>query len=83
VATLKADVVAAGIQAVLGRALPVHPKRRFQDGAAGTARARVTKAWCRQVFNRAWRERLREVVDVPDRRSGNEMTAPAGATARH
>lgn len=81
VSTLKADVVAAGIQAVLGTALPVRPKRRFQDGASGASHERVTKAWCRQVFNRHWRERLRE-VDVPERRSGNEMTVPAGVAAR-
>jgi asparagine synthase (glutamine-hydrolysing) len=82
VATLKADVVAAGIQAVLGQAMPVHPKRRFQDGAAGHAHTRATKAWCRQVFNRHWRERLRDVADVPDRRSGNEMRVPAGVSLR-
>jgi asparagine synthase (glutamine-hydrolysing) len=81
--TLKADVVAAGIQAVLGQTLPVHPKRRFQDGAAGSPRARTTKAWCRKVFNAHWRERLKEADEVLEhRRSGNEMTLPVSVAAR-
>jgi len=72
--TLKQDVVRAGIKAVLGVEMPINPKRRFQDGA-GTARARVSKAWCRNVFNRLWEERLRDTPDGLDRRSGNEVPA--------
>ena len=70
--SLKSDVVRAGVTSVLGIDMPVYPKRRFQDGAAGTPRARVTKAWCRQVFDRQWRERLRD-AGAHERRSGNEM----------
>jgi asparagine synthase (glutamine-hydrolysing) len=72
--TLKQDVVGAGIRAVLGIDMPVNPKRRFQDGASSVARTRVTKTWCRNVFNRLWEERLRDTPDALDRRSGNEMT---------
>jgi asparagine synthase (glutamine-hydrolysing) len=57
--TLKQDVVSAGIRSVLGVEMPVNPKRRFQDGA-GAASARVTKAWCRNVFNKMWEERLKD-----------------------
>ncbi len=70
--TLKQDVVRAGVRAVLGIEMPVNPKRRFQDGA-GTSRARVSKAWCRNVFMRMWEERLRDTPDSLDRRSGNEV----------
>jgi asparagine synthase (glutamine-hydrolysing) len=70
--TLKQDVVSRGIRAVLGIEMPVHPKRRFQDGA-GASRPRVTKAWCRNVFNRMWEERLKDTPDALDRRSGNEV----------
>ena len=70
--TLKQDVVRAGIRHVLGVEMPVNPKRRFQDGA-GAARSRVSKAWCRNVFNRIWEERLRDTPDALDRRSGNEV----------
>ena len=70
--TLKQEVVSAGIRAVLGIDMPVNPKRRFQDGA-GHPRGRVTKAWCRNVFNRMWEERLRDTPDALDRRSGNEV----------
>ena len=73
--TLKQDVVRAGIRSVLGIEMPVNPKRRFQDGV-GPPRARVTKAWCRNVFNRMWEERLRDTPDSLERRSGNEV--PAG-----
>jgi asparagine synthase (glutamine-hydrolysing) len=73
-ATLKQDVVAEGIRAELGVAMPINPKRRFQDGAAAVPRARVSKAWCRRVFNRIWQDRLRETPDALDlRRSGNEL----------
>lgn len=74
--TLKQDVVSAGIRSVLGVEMPVNPKRRFQDGA-GTARARVTKTWCRNVFTRMWDERLRDTPDALDRRSGNEVPVTA------
>ncbi len=77
-ATLKQDVVSAGIRSILGIDMPVHPKRRFQDGASGAARPRTTKAWCRSVFNRRWQARLRDAGDL-DRRSGNEMSLAAGA----
>ena len=70
-ATLKQDAVSAGVRAVLGIDMPVHPKRRFQDGAAGSPRPRTTKAWCRGVFNRRWQARLRD-ADAIERRSGNE-----------
>jgi asparagine synthase (glutamine-hydrolysing) len=76
--TLKQDIVALGIASVLGITLPVRPKRRFQDGIGAHPRARVTKAWCRRVFDRQWRERLAG-VEGPDRRSGNEMPVPVGA----
>jgi asparagine synthase (glutamine-hydrolysing) len=76
--TLKQDVVVRGIAATLGVRMPVRAKRRFQDGLHATPGPRVTKAWCRRVFDRQWRERL-AVVDGPDRRSGNEMPAASGA----
>jgi asparagine synthase (glutamine-hydrolysing) len=75
--TLKQDVVSAGIRSVLGVEMPVNPKRRFQDGV-GTASARVTKAWCRNVFNRMWEERLKDTPDALERRSGNEVPASVG-----
>lgn len=71
-ATLKQDVVHAGIKAVIGVDMPVNQKRRFQDGAAGTFRARVTKAWCRRTFSRIWQERQKEAESL-EKRSGNEM----------
>ena len=70
--TLKQDVVRAGIRSVLGVEMPVNPKRRFQDGA-GQRRARVTKTWCRNVFNSMWEERLKDTPDALERRSGNEV----------
>jgi asparagine synthase (glutamine-hydrolysing) len=71
--TLKQDVVSAGIRSVLGIEMPVNPKRRFQDGAAAGPRTRTSKAWCRNVFNRLWEERLRDTPDALDRRSGNDV----------
>jgi asparagine synthase (glutamine-hydrolysing) len=71
--TLKQEVVAAGVKALTGIAMPLHPKRRFQDGAGGAPRARVTKAWCRRVFDRDWEARIREAEPIAWR-SGNEMT---------
>jgi asparagine synthase (glutamine-hydrolysing) len=70
-ATLKQDVVRAGIEATLGIDMPVNQKRRFQDGAAATPRERVSKAWCRRMFNQLWQDRQKE-ADSLDRRSGNE-----------
>jgi asparagine synthase (glutamine-hydrolysing) len=70
--TLKQDVVRAGVLATTGVDMPVHPKRRFQDGALASPRRRVTKAWCRQRFDDHWKARLRHAEDL-DRRSGNEM----------
>jgi asparagine synthase (glutamine-hydrolysing) len=76
--TLKADVVRAGVRAVTGIDMPIHPKRRFQDGALATPRTRVAKAWCRNVFNRIWEARLHDATDtLGERRSGNEMTVRA------
>jgi asparagine synthase (glutamine-hydrolysing) len=69
--TLKQDVVSAGIRSTLGVEMPVNQKRRFQDGAAAVPRERVSKAWCRQTFNRLWQDRQREAESL-DRRSGNE-----------
>ena len=77
-ATLKQEVVRDGIHAVLGVEMPVWPKRRFQDGAQASPRGRITKAWCRRVFDELWEARLRE-ADTDDRRSGNETSIAAGA----
>jgi asparagine synthase (glutamine-hydrolysing) len=75
---LKQDVVRSGIEAVTGIDMPINPKRRFQDGALATPRTRVAKAWCRQVFNRIWEERLRHANDnLGEWRSGNEMAVRA------
>ncbi len=76
-ATLKQDVVSAGVKVVTGEAMPVFPKMRFQEGAGGKSyrQWRVSKSWCRQVFLRQWEERLREAGNPESpRRSGNEMT---------
>lgn len=62
--TLKGDVVGAGIRSLTGIDMPANPKRRFQDGASASPRARVRKAWCRRVFSRQWQERLKE-ADTP------------------
>jgi asparagine synthase (glutamine-hydrolysing) len=77
-ATLKQDVVRAGVRALLDVDMPVAPKRRFQDGAHAAPRGRVTKAWCRRVFDELWEDRLRE-ADLEDRRSGNETSISTGA----
>jgi hypothetical protein len=61
--------------------LPLRAKRRFQDGIEARPRARVTKAWCRRVFDRQWRERLAG-VDVSGHRSGNEASVPVGVSRR-
>jgi asparagine synthase (glutamine-hydrolysing) len=77
-ATLKQDVIRAGVRVVLGVDMPVSPKRRFQDGVRAGAPGRVTKAWCRRAFDEIWEARLKE--DEPDaRRSGNETAIQAGA----
>ena len=62
-ATLKQDVVSRGVRRVLGIDMPVHPKRRFQDGLSLTPRPRASKTWCRNTFNRYWEERLRDTPD--------------------
>jgi asparagine synthase (glutamine-hydrolysing) len=81
--TLKQDVVAAGVRAVAGMEMPVRAKRRFQDGAQASPRARVTKAWCQRVFDQMWQERLREAnEDANTRRSGNETSVPVSAPLR-
>ena len=72
-ATLKQDVVRAGVKAVTGVEMPVNQKRRFQDGAAGTFHQRITKAWCRRTFNRIWQERQKEAESL-EKRSGNESS---------
>jgi asparagine synthase (glutamine-hydrolysing) len=77
-ATLKRDVVIAGIRAVLGIEMPAHPKRRFQDGAAAAPRPRATKAWCRSEYDRQWQDRLRDANEAANRRSGNEAPVAAG-----
>ncbi len=74
--TLKQDVVRAGVRAVAGIDMPVNSKRRFQDGLTASPRARVTKTWCRQCFERDWESRLNE-ADEGERRSGNEMRVRA------
>ena len=75
--TLKQDVVRAGMRAIAGIEMPVHPKRRFQDGAQPSSGMRVTKTWCRKQFDRRWDERMRAADDRElriERRSGNETT---------
>jgi asparagine synthase (glutamine-hydrolysing) len=77
--TLKADVVRSGVKSVTGIDMPVHPKRRFQDGAGGETyrKWKVSKSYCRQVFLRQWEERLREAWDPEAARvSGNDVTVP-------
>jgi asparagine synthase (glutamine-hydrolysing) len=74
-ATLKQDVVRAGMAAALGIEMPARPKRRFQDGVSAGARTRLAKTWCRRVFEEQWESRLRE-ADQDDRRSGNEIALP-------
>jgi len=77
--TLKSEVVRAGVEAVTGVAMPVHPKRRFQDGAGGDTyrQWKVSKAWCRQVFLRQWEERLRVAWSPEGERvSGNDLSIP-------
>jgi len=70
--TLKQDVVRAGVKALTGIEMPVNQKRRFQDGAAGTFRPRVDKAWCRRTFSRVWQDRQKE-AELMEKRSGNEI----------
>jgi asparagine synthase (glutamine-hydrolysing) len=77
--SLKQEVVRAGVRAVTGIQMPVHAKRRFQDGAGGAASRqwRVSKSWCRQVFHRQWQERLAKGWEpLAQRRSGNEVSIP-------
>jgi asparagine synthase (glutamine-hydrolysing) len=70
--SLKAEVVGRGIGAVLGVDMPLGPKRRFQDGAGGVPRHRVSKAWCRREFDRLWTSRA-HAAEALERRSGNEV----------
>lgn len=67
-ATLKADVVRDGVEAVTGIRMPVFPKRRFQEGAGGAAyrQWRVSKAWCRRTFLAQWEDRLRHAWETPE-----------------
>jgi asparagine synthase (glutamine-hydrolysing) len=53
---LKGALLGAGVQALLGRTLPIRDKRRFQDGppAAVQARLRVDEVWCRSRFAELW-----------------------------
>ncbi len=77
-ASLKADIVRAGVESVTGIRMPVFPKRRFQAGAGGDIYRnwRVSKAWCRQVFLRQWEERLGTAWDpAAERVSGNAIPA--------
>jgi asparagine synthase (glutamine-hydrolysing) len=71
-ASLKAEIVTRGVRAVLGVEMPANPKRRFQDGASAAPRPRLSKAWCRRVFDGIWEQRLRAADEV-ERRSGNEV----------
>jgi len=50
----------------------MNAKRRFQDGLTASPRPRVTKAWCRQRFEREWEGRL-IAAEAGARRSGNEL----------
>jgi len=78
---LKAQVVRAGMNAVVGVEMPAYPKRRFQDGAGGDSfrQWRVGKAWCRQIFLRQWEERLKDSWGPDaDRISGNDISAAVG-----
>ena len=83
--SLKQDVVQAGIAAVTGVRMPVYPKRRFQDGVGGDSYRtfRISKAWCRQVFLRQWKDRLRTAwAPEADRMSGNDVSRPLVRTTR-
>lgn len=73
--TLKADVVAAGVESVTGIRMPIFPKRRFQDGAGESYRGwKVSKSWCRQVFLRQWEDRLKVAWSpFAERVSGNAI----------
>jgi asparagine synthase (glutamine-hydrolysing) len=71
--SLKQEVVALGMKSVAGVDMPINPKRRFQDGAMATPRARASKAWCRNVFDRQWQQRL-DAAEDEEKRSGNEVT---------
>ncbi|HXH25897.1 MAG TPA: asparagine synthase-related protein [Vicinamibacterales bacterium] len=80
-ATLKGDIVRAGVRAVTGIDMPALPKRRFQDGARAHAGARLSKAWCRRVFERRWDDRMRAADEI-QWRSGNEVTVLPESLAR-
>ncbi len=78
-AGLKAEVVSTGVRTVTGIEMPIHPKRRFQDGVGGETyrQWKVSKAWCKQVFLRQWEERLSTAWDPEaERFSGNDLSRP-------
>ena len=78
--SLKAELVSAGVKAVLGIEMPVFPKRRFQDGAdEAYKRWKVSKSWCRQLFQKDWESQLKEAWESDDVHSGNMM--PDGTMA--
>jgi asparagine synthase (glutamine-hydrolysing) len=80
---LKGIATAAGVRAVAGVRMPIHRKRRFQDGVSAGAhqRLRTSKAWCRQVFQAQWKERLEAAWKTPTRRrSGNEVPGAASSS---
>ena len=69
-ATLKQDVVCAGIKAVTGIEMPVKPEAPFPGRRAADAAPRVTKAWCRRAFNEIWQERVEGSRGTSNGRSG-------------
>ncbi|MEP6753945.1 MAG: asparagine synthase-related protein [Chthonomonadales bacterium] len=79
--SLKGDVVSRGVKQVTGDSMPVHPKRRFQEGAIGDSYRdwKVSKAACRQIFLRQWEDRLKSAWEANNQMSGNEI--PDGTLA--
>ncbi|MCX6378014.1 MAG: asparagine synthase-related protein [Armatimonadetes bacterium] len=78
-AALKGDVVSSGIRTVIGVDMPIHTKRRFQDGVGGETYRhwKVSKAWCKQIFLSQWEERLSVAWDPEaERFSGNDLSRP-------
>lgn len=80
-ATLKGEIVGAGMRIVAGVDMPVHAKRRFQDGVGANGRGRLTKVWCRRLFDERWEQRM-QVADRLERRSGNETLGLSAPLAR-
>lgn len=66
--SLKAEIVAPGVEAVTGIPMPVFSKRRFQEGAGGEIyrQWRVGKAQCRRIFLRQWEQRLSTAWESPE-----------------